>query len=167
MPHTIDETADFETTLSLPAFAATERLSVDDWRSRAEDTTTSLRHVGDAHVGDATLESPAMTAEMTLFDEPLPLPPPLEGEPVYLVEVQERGTTRLLAARSTLEDAVRVAGGVHPAIADVTIRELPLPCDAETLARAMASLRTWTRTPDGCWSPDLKALPTAAHAADE
>ena len=85
-----------------------------------------------------------------------PLPPPLEGERAYLVEVHApRRPPGLLAIRRTLQEASGVANDVHPGVADVTIRELQLPCDATSLMRALAELRTWTRDAAGVWSPPL------------
>lgn len=140
--------------------------------TRGMDTTaTSQVHALDAFdtaampalaEGDATDAFPtfsaaeASTLEQPVFEEPMPLPAPLTGEPIYLVEVRPpHGEPSLLAARTTLDDAMHIAEGVHPSVADVTIRELPLPCDAASLARAIASLRSWSRDPSGTWTPDL------------
>lgn len=96
-----------------------------------------------------TTETPALTAEQTLFDEPLPVPS--VAEPVYLIEVRAaRGTPRLLAVRDVLEDAIHVAESVHPSVADVVIREVALPCDAQSFFAP--AKRTWSRAPDGTWS---------------
>ncbi len=71
---------------------------------------------------------------------------PLRLSPAYLIEVRRpRAAPTLLAIRSTLADAQSVAEGVHPGVAEVVIHEVPLPCDAATLARRMGDLRTWTR----------------------
>jgi hypothetical protein len=87
-----------------------------------------------------------------------PLPPPLEGERAYLVEVQApRRPPGLLAIRSSLEGARAAAESVHPGVADVVIRELLLPCDAASLMRALAELRTWSRDAAGVWTPSLEA----------
>jgi hypothetical protein len=94
------------------------------------------------------------TVEQAIFDEPLPLPPPSHGDPAYFVEVRRpRGTPSLLAVRTTLDEAVDVAASVHPGIADVIIRELALPCDAESLLHAATGARTWSREPNGRWVP--------------
>ncbi|MGZ3453202.1 MAG: hypothetical protein ACXVEF_26605 [Polyangiales bacterium] len=101
---------------------------------------------------ESTEQIPALTVEQTLFDQPLPIPPPMQGEPAYLVEVRPpHRAPSLLAIRTTLHDAISIATTVHPAFADVTIRELALPCDAESLARAVARQRVWNRTADGQW----------------
>ncbi len=127
----------------------------------AFDTTTMPALVVAEHEGGAADETDtfdalrASTLEQPVFDEPLPLPAPLCGDPIYLVEVRPpHGEASLLAARTTLDDAMRIADSVHPSVADVTIRELPLPCDAASLARAIASLRSWSRAPNGAWTPD-------------
>jgi hypothetical protein len=135
----------------------------------AETATFAFDSDGDEH--DATLIEPtssdfidaapteqtgALTAEQTLFDEPLPLPAPLAGEPVYIVETRSgRHSLSLLAVRATLDDAVRVADGVHAAVADVTIAEVPLPCDAEVLAAVLHTIRRWQRDANGEWVPPL------------
>ena len=85
-----------------------------------------------------------------------PLPPPLEGERAYLVEVHApRRPPGLLAVRRSLQEASDVANAVHPGVADVTIRELLLPCDEASLLRALGELRTWTRDAAGRWTPAL------------
>ncbi len=105
---------------------------------------------------DPTEQMAALTVEQTLFDQPMPLPPSEHGEPAYFVEVRRpRGTSSLLAVRNTLDEAVFIAGSVHPSVADVLIRELSLPCDAEAMLRAATSARTWCREPTGCWVPAL------------
>lgn len=99
-----------------------------------------------------TEQMEALTVEQTLFDEPMPLPPASHGDPAYLVEVRRpRGTPSLLAVRTTLEDAFDIAASVHPSVADVIIRELSLPCDAESLVRAASGARSWSREPNGRW----------------
>jgi len=108
----------------------------------------------------STEQMPALTVEQTLFDEPMPLPPESHGDPAYFVEVRRvsdglLGTPSLLAVRTTLDEAVNVAAAVHPSVADVLIRELALPCDAESLLRAATSARTWSREPNGRWVPAL------------
>lgn len=106
---------------------------------------------------NATEQTPAVTLEQTLFDEPLPLP--AASEPAYLVEVRgPRTAPKLLAVRETLDDALRVASGVHPGVADVVIHEVPLPCDAGALLAAMTDRRSWSRAPNGAWTPALPAL---------
>jgi len=114
---------------------------------------------------DQTEEIEAVTSEFSLyaetqqiraFDEPAPLPQTLEGEPAYLVEVRApRRSPSLYAVRSTLVDACLVAEAIHPSVADVVIREVRLPCDAESLVRLMSEMRAWSRDPDGAWSPPL------------
>jgi len=100
-----------------------------------------------------TEQTPALTVEQTLFDEPMPLPKVIE--PAYLIEVRPvHGMPRLFAVRDTLDDAIRIAAGVHPGIADVIIREVPLPCDVIALTES----RSWSRAPNGTWSPSLPAL---------
>lgn len=105
----------------------------------------------------ATEQTPALTVEQTLFDEPLPIP--AVSEPAYLIEVRGgRATPKLLAVRDSLDEAVRVATTVHPSVADVVIHEVPLPCDAAALIAAMAESRSWSRAPNGTWTPALPAL---------
>ena len=95
---------------------------------------------------EETVEVPAITAEATLFDEPLPIG--CVTEPAYLIEVETAGRApRLIAVRATLDDAKYVAESIHPVVGDVTIREIDLPCDAATFC-ANAS-RTWKRAPNG------------------
>lgn len=102
--------------------------------------------------GHATEEMPAVTVEQTLFDQPIPVPRALHGEPAYLVEVRVVGRApSLLAVRAALEDAFHIAASVHPGVGDVTIHELPLPCDAETLVRTYGRHRRWTRDERGTW----------------
>lgn len=101
----------------------------------------------------ATLETEAITVEV----EPVRIaavPRALEGEPAYLVEIHRpRRASTLLAVRATLEDARLVAESVHPAVAEVVVRELPLPCDSETLLRALGASRLWSRDAQGVWTP--------------
>lgn len=105
---------------------------------------------------DSTEQMAALTVEQTLFDEPMPLPPSAHGDPAYFVEVKPpRGAPRLLAVRTNLADALHVAHGVHPSVADVVIRELSLPCDAASLERAATHARTWSREPNGRWTPEI------------
>jgi hypothetical protein len=110
----------------------------------------------DSLAHDHTEEIPALTCELPHFAAPTPLPQPLAGEPGYLVEVRSaRRPPMLLAIRTTLVDACLVAEAVHPGVADVVIREVPLPCDAESLVKLMAEMRTWSRDASGEWTPPL------------
>ncbi len=103
---------------------------------------------------DPTEQTPALTLEQPIFDEPAPIP--AYTEPAYLVEVRApHGTPRLLAVRDSLDEAARIASGIHPGVADVVIHEVPLPCDAASLVAAMQQNRSWSRAPDGTWSPSL------------
>lgn len=71
---------------------------------------------------------------------------PRRATPAYLVEVRRpRTPPTLFAVRATLADAKAAAEVVHPGVAEVVIHEVPLPCDAATLARRLGDLRTWTR----------------------
>lgn len=71
---------------------------------------------------------------------------PRRSTPAYLVEVRRpRTPPTLFAIRATLADAQAAAEAVHPGVAEVVIHEVPLPCDAATLARRLGDLRTWTR----------------------
>jgi hypothetical protein len=98
----------------------------------------------------------AQTEQIRAFDEPAPLPEALEGEPAYLLEVRApRRAPSLYAVRTTLVEACLVAESIHPSVADVVIREVRLPCDAESLVRLMAEMRAWSRDPDGAWVPPL------------
>jgi hypothetical protein len=117
------------------------------------DQTATFEADGSATEQTEALAFESPTLEASVFEEPFPLPPPLHGEPAYLVEVRPANRPpTLLAVRATLEDAQTLAATVHPAVADVTIRELPLPCDALSLARAAAMQRVWCRSADGEWS---------------
>ena len=79
---------------------------------------------------------------------------PTRATPAYLVEVRRpRAAPTLFAIRPTLDDAMLAAEGVHPGLAEVVIHEIPLPCDAETLARRMGGLRSWTRDGES-WRAD-------------
>ena len=123
-----------------------------DHENDHENTTLTLAE-GDC---DDTDQVAAVTLETPVFPAPMPIPPPLEGEPAYLIEARApRRQPALLAVRGSLSAARRFADGVHPSAADLIIRELPLPCDAATLVRAMAELRTWSRQADGRWSPRI------------
>lgn len=105
----------------------------------------------------ATIETDAITAEMSP-PEMRALPSALEGTPAYLVEVHApRKLPCLMAVLATLEEARLVAESVHPAIADVVVRELPLPCDATSLVRAMGTCRSWTRDGRGAWTPSFES----------
>lgn len=74
---------------------------------------------------------------------------PRVATPAYLVEVRRpRTPPTLFAIRATLVDAQTAAAAVHPGVAEVVIHEVPLPCDAATLARRLGDLRTWTRDGD-------------------
>lgn len=107
-----------------------------------------------AYEDHPTEQTPALTLEQPIFNEPAPIP--VISEPAYLVEVRApHGSPRLLAVRGTVEEAAHIASGVHPSVADVVIHEVPLPCDAASLIAAMQQNRSWTRTPDGTWSPEL------------
>ena len=98
----------------------------------------------------------ALTAELSAFEAPAPLAEPLSGEPAYLVEARPpAGGAMLVAVRASLLDALVAAGAVHPGVADVVVREMPLPCDADSLVRVMGAMRTWSRAPDGSWWPPL------------
>lgn len=123
----------------------TATFSTDDPSCSRDDRTDQLEAFDTAQI-------PAFTVEQTLFDQPLPIPPPDHGDPAYLVEVRppHRAPT-LLAIRATLPEAMTMAATVHPAFADVIIRELSLPCDAEALAHAVRRQRVWNRTADGAW----------------
>lgn len=100
----------------------------------------------DATFDDATVETPAITTEATLFDEPMPIPS--VTEPAYLIEVETaRRPGRLIAVRVTLDDAMYVAESIHPGVGEVTIREVALPCDADTFCASTS--RTWSRGPEG------------------
>jgi hypothetical protein len=143
-------------------------LSIGDMAHVLFDNTTAIVAIDPSLDADATAQfavtedcqteqTPALTLEQTLFDEPAPIPQ--VSEPAYLIEVRPpHGAPRLLAVRDMLDEAVRVAAGVHPGVADVTIREVPLPCDAASLIAAMSESRSWTRAPNGTWSPALPAL---------
>jgi hypothetical protein len=132
------------------------------------DNTTAIVNIDPALDGGATAQfdvleeqateqTPALTVEQPLFDEPTPLP--TVSEPTYLIEVRSvRGAPKLLAVRDTLDEAIRVAAGVHPSVGDVVIHEVPLPCDAASLLAAMTESRSWSRAPNGTWSPPLPAL---------
>jgi hypothetical protein len=107
---------------------------------------------------DPTEQMAALTLEQPLFDEPLPMPSSRLGEPAYFVEVRgPNQTATLLAVRASLDEAVFLAAGVHPCVADVTIRELALPCDAGSVLRPAAHARSWSRAPSGVWTPALPA----------
>jgi len=100
----------------------------------------------------STLETEAITVEVPPIVPDLPAA--LEGEPAYMVEIHpSRGAPTLLAIRATLEEARLVAEAVHPAIAEVVIREMPLPCDADSLVRVLTDSRLWSRDESGAWSP--------------
>jgi hypothetical protein len=102
-----------------------------------------------------------LTLSIATFEGPppvglRPLPPLLEGERAYLVEVHPpRLAPCIFAVRRSLPEARTVADSVHPAVADVLIRELLLPCDATTLEHALTELRTWSRDAAGVWSPAI------------
>jgi hypothetical protein len=94
----------------------------------------------------------AETAEQPALIEPLPS----TSEPAYFIEVRPpRGAPRLLSARAALDDALSVAAAIHPSVADVTIREVLLPCDVSSLGEAFSRGRSWSREPNGVWSPAL------------
>jgi hypothetical protein len=123
----------------------TATFSTDDPTCSPEDRTEQLEALDTAQI-------PAFTVEQTLFDEPLPIPPATHGDPAYLVEVRPpHRPPSLLAIRATLAEAMTIAATVHPAFADVLIRELALPCDADALAHAVDRQRVWNRTADGGW----------------
>lgn len=118
-----------------------------------DDITTATLCIEDDLLTD---QMAAITRETPAFFEPTPLPSPLEGDPAYLVEVRTaRRPPALFAIRATLEEARAVADAVHVSVADVVIREVPLPCDAESLVRVLGSLRSWSRDAAGSWSPAM------------
>ena len=64
------------------------------------------------------------------------------------IEVETaRRPGRLIAVRVTLDDAMYVAESIHPGVGEVTIREVALPCDADTFCASTS--RTWSRGPEG------------------
>jgi hypothetical protein len=78
---------------------------------------------------------------------------PTEETPVfscaYLVEVRSP-VPRLLAIRDTFEDARLVAQSYLLLTSDVSIREVPLPCDVS--AFLASHHRVWSRGADGTWA---------------
>lgn len=132
--------------------AITATISYDDLGFDFDPDATATFPVSE----EPTEQMEALTVEQTLFDEPMPLPVSAHAEPAFFVEVRRpRGTACLLAVRNTLDEAVFVAGSVHPSVADVLIRELPLPCDPEAMLHAARVARTWSREPNGRWVPAL------------
>lgn len=144
---------DPEITLTAPLAAPpthTERLAAEAYL--AQRTSWTCVHEDDV----LTEPCMALTAELSAIEAPAPLAEPLSGEPAYLVEARPPFAGALLVAvRATLLEAVAAAGAVHPGVADVVVREMPLPCDAESLVRVMGAMRTWSREPDGSWWPPL------------
>jgi hypothetical protein len=136
-------------TLTVPP-THTERLAADAYLAQRTSWTS-------VHEDDVLTEPcMALTIELNAFDAPAPLAEPLSGDPAYLVEARPpAGGALLVAVRATLHEAVAAAGTVHPGVADVVVREMPLPCDAESLVRVMGAMRTWSREPDGSWWPPL------------
>lgn len=110
-----------------------------------DDTTLTEPAIDPDHT--APLSFDARDLEDSTARVPVePLDVPFRPTPAYLIEVRRpRAAPTLLAIRATLADAQSVAEGVHPGVAEVVIHEVPLPCDAATLARRMGDLRTWTR----------------------
>ena len=73
----------------------------------------------------------------------------------YFVEVlRARGRTRLLAVRETLLDALTLASAVGLQTAEVLIREVPRPYQAEAMLLAAVGARTWVRDRSGAWLPE-------------
>jgi hypothetical protein len=98
----------------------------------------------------------AITSEQAPLDALEPLPHALEGDPAYLIELRaQHRKPSLFAVRATLREAQEIADAIHPSIGDVVIREMPLPCDVDVLARALGRVRTWTREASGEWWPPL------------
>ena len=97
-----------------------------------------------------------LTAEFAPLEVPAPIADPLCGEPAYLVEARPpHRTAVLLAVKATLAEAIRAANGVHPSVADVIVREMPLPCDIASITSVMGAMRSWSREADGTWWPPL------------
>jgi hypothetical protein len=162
---------DLETTLTAPSLPLATTPATGSWpayRSHAEPAAADAYVAQRAERGswatvldDDVLTEPchALTAEIEAYEAPTPLAEPLTGAPAYLVEAcPASGQALLVAVRATLRDALAAADAVHPGVADVVVRELPLPCDASSLLRAMGTMRAWTREADGLWWPPLPDL---------
>lgn len=154
---------DPESTLTAPALPVPSfgPLGPAHTEARAAQAYCAQRGSWATVLDDDVLTEPchALTAEIEAFAAPTPLAAPLTGEPAYLVEARPAsGTALLVAVRASLREAVRAADGVHPGVADVVVREMPLPCDADSLVRVMGSMRSWTREADGLWWPPLPDL---------
>ncbi|GAC1351738.1 MAG: hypothetical protein NVS3B20_10860 [Polyangiales bacterium] len=77
----------------------------------------------------------------------------LSREPAYLIELHAPKRSCLWAIRLTLRAAYALAGTIPVTFAEVTIREVTLPCDAESLFRVLAEARVFHRNRAGAWSP--------------